>query len=272
LIAFDKSDLSAFLDDGVHVSRWRLTDRHVEALVKQLPRLGSRTDAVAFEADGQTPRAYHGGFERIELYDQLTRLDVLMAPARQILDDHVYVYQFKVNLKAAFAGDYWPWHQDYSFWAKEDGMPSPRALTVGIFLDEVTEFNGPLFFIPGSHRSGCHDAGEGRRGAPAPDEWQQHVAASLSYQTDRDKVAALAARRGMVAPKGRRGTVLFFDSNIVHASPQNISPSERRMLFVTYNAVSNAPRQTRRPAFLVNRKVVPLAPLDSAHLVEPATA
>jgi len=28
-------------------------------------------------------------------------------------------------------------------------MPLPRALTAGVFPDHVTEFNGPIYFIPG---------------------------------------------------------------------------------------------------------------------------
>jgi hypothetical protein len=272
LITFDQTDLNKFRQDGILVLRSRLSDRHVHALLEQLPALGRRTETMAFEADGKTPRALHGGYEQVEVFDRLTRLDALMGPAQQILQDQVYVYQFKVNLKVAFAGDFWPWHQDYSFWAKEDEMPSPCALTVGIFLDEVTEFNGPMYFIPGSHRSGCHDFDERHSDASSVDTWRRHVAASLSYQTDRGKVAALAAQRGMVAPKGPRGTILLFDSNIVHASSANISPMERRMLFITYNSVANAPKNTKRPDFLVNRNVSPLLPLDGSDLVEPMTA
>ena len=32
-------------------------------------------------------------------------------------------------------------------------------MNVAIFLDEVNEFNGPLMFIPGSHKQGVVDAG-----------------------------------------------------------------------------------------------------------------
>jgi ectoine hydroxylase len=271
LIALDQTDLDRFANDGVLLLPWRLSSHHVRTLIEQLPALARRVDTVALEADGKTPRALHGGHAENEVFDRLTRLDALMRPAEQILRDRVYVYQFKVNLKVAFAGDFWPWHQDYSFWAKEDEMPSPRAVTVGIFLDDVTEFNGPMYFIPGSHRSGCHDFDVGQSDAPT-EAWRRHVAASLSYQTDRDKVAALAAARGMLAPKGPRGTILLFDSNVVHASPANISPMERRMLFITYNSVTNAPKNAKRPEFLVNRNVTPLVPLEGLELIEPMTA
>ena len=37
-------------------------------------------------------------------------------------------------------------------------MPTERAMNVAIFLDDVNEYNGPLMFIPGSHKKGVVDA------------------------------------------------------------------------------------------------------------------
>src|SRR3546814_10030693 len=64
-----------------------------------------------------------------------------------------------INGKNAFDGDVWQWHQDYGTWLNDDLMPTPRAMNVAIFLDEVNEHNGPLMFIPGSHRLGVLEAG-----------------------------------------------------------------------------------------------------------------
>ena len=36
-------------------------------------------------------------------------------------------------------------------------MPTPRVVNAVLFLDEVNEFNGPLIFIPGSHKEGTID-------------------------------------------------------------------------------------------------------------------
>lgn len=266
----NSSDIDRFMRDGLFVHHWRFRDRYVQLLIDQLSTLRRRVDAIALESDGHTPRAVHGGFEENTVFDRLTRLDVLVGPVEQILDDRVYIYQFKVNLKAAFDGDLWPWHQDYSFWAKEDEMPFPHALTAGIFLDDVTEFNGPMYFIPGSHKNGCHDLEEGQLRSSHGNTWLKHVGASLSYQTDRAKLARLAAAHGMVAPKGPRGTVMLFDCNVVHASPANISPTDRRILFITYNSIKNLPKKLTRPPFLVNRNANPVDPFSADEVVEPA--
>ena len=58
------------------------------------------------------------------------------------------MHQFKINAKAAFEGDVWQWHQDYGTWARDDGMPEPRAMNIAVFLDEVMPINGPLMLIP----------------------------------------------------------------------------------------------------------------------------
>ena len=33
-------------------------------------------------------------------------------------------------------------------------MPEPRAMNIALFLEDVTDFNGALMFIPRSHKSG----------------------------------------------------------------------------------------------------------------------
>ena len=85
-------------------------------------------------------------------FAKLARHPRMIKPVEDILQEKLYMHQFKINGKMAFEGDVWQWHQDYGTWFNDDLMPSARAMNVAIFLDEVTEFNGPLLFIPGSHK------------------------------------------------------------------------------------------------------------------------
>src|SRR6185437_11393954 len=84
----------------------------------------------------------------------LVRHPRLIEPAFQLLGDQLYVQQVKVNTKAAFEGEVWQWHYDFATHHAEDGVPEPLALNLHLFLDDVTEHNGPLIFIRGSHRQG----------------------------------------------------------------------------------------------------------------------
>src|SRR5580704_15345148 len=78
----------------------------------------------------------------------------LVEPVEELFGEKLYMHQFKIKAKAPFDGEVWQWHQDYGTWARDDGMPQPRAMNISVFLDEVMAINGPLMFIPKSHRHG----------------------------------------------------------------------------------------------------------------------
>jgi ectoine hydroxylase-related dioxygenase (phytanoyl-CoA dioxygenase family) len=216
-------------------------------------------ESRVLERDGRTIRALHGCHLQDALFARLVCHPSLLHPAQQLLGSELYTYQFKVNTKAAFRGDVWPWHQDYIFWKNEDGMPEARATSAMLFLDDVTEFNGPLYFLTSSHREGCIEPDHGSAGAE--DGWQSDVKADLKYRLSERQMVDLARRYGLAAPKGPAGSVVFFDPNVVHGSPSNISASSRRVLIVTYNALDNAPKSYPRvrPEFLVGRPSGPLS-------------
>lgn len=238
--------------------------REVDALAHE-----DRASRV-LETDKVTVRALHGCHLDSEVFGSLTRLPRLLEPAQRLLGGDVYVHQFKVNMKAAFGGDVWPWHQDYVFWLKEDGMATPRATNIAILADDVTEFNGPMYFIPGSHRAGVIDVPELVADDPgSSDGWVANVSAKLKYTLDRHTVAGLVDRFGMVSPKGPAGSVLFFHPNLAHGSTPNLSPYDRTLIILTYNSVENIPRPAAepRPAFLVSRDYSPLTPLEDDALL-----
>ncbi|MBB5857506.1 phytanoyl-CoA dioxygenase family protein [Amycolatopsis umgeniensis] len=211
-------------------------------------------ERVTVEEDTDIVRGVHGCHLYSEVFGKLVRSPRLLPIAKQLLQDDVYVHQFKINAKRAFKGEVWEWHQDYTFWHHEDGMPAPRALSAALFLDEVTEFNGPLILVPGGHDGGMIEAevqGEG---------WASTLTASLKYSLEIDMIRELVDRNGMVAPKGPRGSVLWFDANIPHSSVPNISPRDRGLLLITYNSVENKVDLSRgtRPDWLSARDFTPL--------------
>ncbi|MGH6916249.1 MAG: phytanoyl-CoA dioxygenase family protein, partial [Geminicoccaceae bacterium] len=111
------------------------------------------------EKDGKTARTAFAAHTYNEVFRRLARHPRLIGPIEQVLGDRLYVHQFKLNAKAAFDGDQWQWHQDFGVWHRDDGMPEARAMNIAVFLDPVTEFNGPLMFIPRSHKKGVLEAG-----------------------------------------------------------------------------------------------------------------
>lgn len=245
----------------------------VEVMKQQLPELfAERSERRVVEKGSGVVRSVYGSHSTNEVFRRLTHHPRLAEPALQILGCPVYVYQFKINAKIAFLGDVWEWHQDFIFWQREDGVRAPDLVTISIFLDEVTEFNGPLILVPGSHREGVIEpprTGSVPEGYEESPDWIANLTADLKYSIDKDNLARLTERGGMVAPKGPAGSVLFFHPNLVHGSVPNLSPYDRRIVLVTYNRVDNLPavQENPRPEFLVSRDFTPVSSLaDNALL------
>ncbi|WP_025616736.1 phytanoyl-CoA dioxygenase family protein [Salinispora cortesiana] len=220
------------------------------------------------ERDGTTVRSVYGLHQTHPTIAGLARLPQLLGAVRQILGDDVYVHQSKINFKEPFSGDQWEWHQDYVYWLQNDGVQAPDLVNAAIFVDEVTEFNGPLTFVPGSHRHGLL-AGQDLDGMPLGYEdapaWVATLTANEKFRVEPAVIEDLARREGLVSPKGPAGSLLLFDPNILHSSAPNISPFRRAMLMFVYNSVSNSPRPvaTPRPPFLADPDVRPLQPLST---------
>ncbi|MFL5539329.1 MAG: phytanoyl-CoA dioxygenase family protein [Longimicrobiaceae bacterium] len=252
--------------DGYLLLPALFSPEEVQAMKDELPAVfAEESPARVMEQESGVVRSVYASHRTHESFARLVRDPRLLVPAQRLLEDEVYVHQFKINAKLAFQGEVWEWHQDYIFWRNEDGMPTANVVTVALFLDEVNEFNGPLLFVPGSQRGGVieprarRDAGEGE------ESWKADVSAALSYTVQQDTLAELVSESGIVAPKGPAGSVLFFDGNVVHGSAPNMSPFDRMLALVTYNAVSNAPapREKPRPEFLCSRDFTPVTPLES---------
>lgn len=238
----------------------------VQAMKAELPGVFAEdSPARVMEKETGVVRSVYGSHRTREVFGRMVRDPRLRVPAERLLEDQVYVHQFKINAKLAFRGEVWEWHQDYIFWRNEDGMPTSNVTTLAVFLDEVNEYNGPLLFVPGSQRGGVIEPG-GRKGADEGEpSWKADVSAALSYTVQQDTLAELVAEGGIAAPKGPAGSVLFFDGNVVHGSAPNMSPFDRMLALVTYNGVANAPlpRENPRPEFLCSRDFTAVAPLEA---------
>src|SRR5215468_7008381 len=185
----------------------------------------------------------------------------LIEPLREIFGEDVYVHQFKINAKAAFEGDVWQWHQDYGTWARDDGMPEPRAMNIAVFMDEVMPINGPLMLVPRSHKQGVLAAGHDEETTSYP-----------LWTLDKETVTRLVEEGGIVAPTGKPGCVLMFHGNLVHGSAPNITPYPRRIVYLTLCAVSNYIRTPTRPEWIAHRDFTPIEPVADGALLDYARA
>jgi ectoine hydroxylase len=149
-----------------------------------------------------------------ELHDAATGL--LGGPPR--LMDNKFMYKQEVEVVAPWAdlpvlGEEVRKHTDAAYFAAHG---YGRVLTVAVCLDDCTEAAGALRVWPGTHRQAIQHIPTANQGPVVPD----HAA------PDRDAVTLEATA----------GSVLIWDSALVHASGPNTTSRPRRLLVLGYAA------------------------------------
>ena len=232
-----------------------LDAKEVAALQSTLPEIMNRPgpEVIRETGDPTVARLVFGAHVFSEPFRRLSLRPNLLHPVRQLLGDEVYLHQSRINPKQGFGGsNAWDWHQDYPPWHKIDGMPRPKCIMASVFVDDCSPVNSPLLVVPGSQRHGLldsklHDEAKGKG-------YELH---HINHAT----LERLAEQSGIEALVGRAGSVAFVHCNVVHGSANNVSPWRRAILYLIYNAVSNACTGTKRPWYQNNRDFTPLSSL-----------
>ena len=239
-----QQQLEQFDRDGYLFFPSHFTPEEVKKLTDEVPRLYAQDRPENIREKGKTSvRTNFAAHMYSAPFARLARHPRMIAPVEQLFEEKLYMHQFKINGKMAFDGDVWQWHQDYGTWLNDDAMPDARAMNVAIFLDEVNEFNGPLMFIPGSHKMGALEEG--------------HDTSTTSYPLwtiSNDNIRTLVDKGGIVAPKGPAGSMIMFHGCLVHASSPNLSPWNRVSVYLSLCAVSNHIRRFKRPGYIAHRQ------------------
>jgi ectoine hydroxylase len=231
-----REQLQQFSRDGFLILPNLFSAAEVAVLRAGMDRV-FRQDHVANirEKNSQVVRTAMALHQRDAVFDKLVRHPRFVEPAQQIAGPDLYIQQVKINVKEAFTGEVWQWHQDFSTHHHDDGAPEPLALNLHVFLDDVNEFNGPLYFIRGSHKLG-----------PAA---TRHDTTTTSYPlwVIPSEVVKLAAEQGdLVSAKGAAGTALIFGDCLIHGSPPNLSPWTRSIFSLILNPISNRYTKDKR--------------------------
>ncbi len=236
----------------------------VKTLTDEVPAIYARREAFNVREKGSDAvRTNFAAHMYSEPFARLARHPRMIEPVQDLFGEKLYMHQFKINGKMAFEGDVWQWHQDYGTWKNDDLMPTERAMNVAISLDDVNEYNGPLMFIPGSHKKGVVDA--------------KHDLTTTSYPlwtVDNALIAQLVERAGgrqggIVSPKGPAGSMILSHSCLVHASTSNLSPWNRVSVYLSLCAVSNHSRRFKRPEYIARRVFDAIECLPDDCLVKP---
>jgi ectoine hydroxylase len=259
----DAATLAGHDARGYSIVEGLLSPAEVQGYWQELVRLSSdeelkSDERVITEKVSGEVRSIFDVHKLSNLISELVRDPRVLDRARQILGSDVYIHQSRVNYMPGFRGTGFYWHSDFETWHAEDGMPKPRAVSCSIALTDNYPFNGGLMVVPGSHRTFIQCAGE------TPDD---NYKSSLKEQEvgvpSEDDVTRMASEHGIDQFTGQAGSALWFDSNILHGSGNNISPYPRSNIFVVFNSVENTlvqPFAARepRPSFIAGRDFTPL--------------
>ncbi len=253
-----ESQLVEFNDRGFLFFPALVDTPHISDLQDSLASVMDRGGPeVIREEHGEAARLVFGAHTYSESFGRLSTSADLVRPVGQLLDDEIYLHQSRINPKMGMGqGGSWTWHQDYPPWKTIDGMPRPRCIMATVFLDDCSPANSPLLLIPGSQQHGLLESH-----AQTDSENNGY---DLHQITTAD-VKCLAAEHGIEPLVGPAGSVAFIHCNVVHGSANNVSPWRRAILYLVYNAVSNACTETSRPWYQNNRDFTPLQPVPVGH-------
>jgi ectoine hydroxylase-related dioxygenase (phytanoyl-CoA dioxygenase family) len=132
-------------------------------------------------------------------------LDVLA----QLIGPNLRLHGSKLNIKAPQYGSPVEWHQDWAFYPHTND----DILAIGVMLDDMELSNGPLLFVPGTHRGPVFD---------------HHYDGRFCGAIDPASVASLIERA--VPVTGRAGAMSFHHVRLLHGSAENTSSRRRQLL------------------------------------------
>ncbi len=137
----------------------------------------------------------------------------LLAIAAQLIGEDIILWGTTVFGKPAHSGKKTPWHQDGDYYP----IDPLETLTIWIPLDDVTLDNGPLRFIPGSHKS--------RK--LVSHSWVEGDNKTINLVCDSEHFDETKAENLIL----KAGQVSFHDVYIIHGSSPNNS-NKRRAAFI----------------------------------------
>ncbi|MBJ37042.1 MAG: phytanoyl-CoA dioxygenase [Gammaproteobacteria bacterium] len=198
-----------------------VTDRIIESAAE----VAEHTNVLDLEASHTPERPRVRRIKQPHLVDDFYRdlagYQPVMDALIPLMGEHIRLRAGgKINIKAPTYGSPVEWHQDWAFYPHTN----QSVLAVGILLDDMTEENGPLQVVPGTHRG------------PVLDHHSHGAFCGAINAADPDLDVSSA-----VTVTGKAGDMSIHHARLIHGSAMNTSTQPRRVLFFEYAAVDAWP-------------------------------
>ena len=151
--------------------------------------------------------------EEHEIYNRIRCNDQILDIVAQLIGPNIRCNGHKLNMKSAEFGSSVEWHQDWAFYPHTND----DLLAVGVAVDAMTQENGCLLAIPGSHKGRIYD------------HHQDGYFAGAVTEPDFDA-------GGAVPIEVQAGDISIHHVRALHGSAPNTSSNPRRLLLLQYCA------------------------------------
>ncbi|TBR44230.1 hypothetical protein CBF23_002580 [Marinomonas agarivorans] len=233
-----------FFEHGIVKLPIGLSKNEVDIINAHINDMLNKSDkfTILYELDGKTPRSIANPHKVTDDFNFIINHPEILHPVMTFLDDDVYVFQLGINLKSAFDGGVWNWHRDFPTYHEEDYIAQPNMVNVLIYLDDFHRGNGSFQYIEGSHTSTLNEVQFSLHNTPHP----------LRYAA-KDDISDWINTVGIQYADGHSGEIRIMHPNVLHASNSNLSNAPRRLITLTYNAISNkAVKRSKRPHLVLD--------------------
>ena len=153
-------------------------------------------------------------------YDAAMRDSAMTSFVADLIGPNVKFHHSKINSKLPGARTEVKYHQDFPF----TPHTNDDVVTALLMVDEVTEENGPLEVVPGSHKGPIHGL------------WHDGVfTGAVGSEVEAD------ALESAVKCTGPAGAVCLMHTRLLHGSAPNLSDHPRTLFICVYSAEDAVP-------------------------------
>jgi ectoine hydroxylase-related dioxygenase (phytanoyl-CoA dioxygenase family) len=150
----------------------------------------------------------------------LVRDPALLDILKPLIGPNIRLYDSKMNLKPPGGGAPVEWHQDWAFYPHTN----QDMLAAGVYFDDISEENGTLLVIPGSHRGPLYE---------------HHIEGVFSGAIDRRRCDVDFS--SAVPLTAKAGSVSVHHTRLIHGSGPNYSRKPRWLLLIEFTAADAWP-------------------------------
>lgn len=210
-----EDELATYREKGWVVPKWEIPQDVIAEMRREYDELLARNPDVAPDII-LGPHQTNGGSMGIkgsEKWLEFATQPELMEIASQLIGDGIILWGTTLFGKPPFNGKETPWHQDGGYYP----IQPLETLTMWIPLDDVTPENGPMTFIPGSHKD--HEL--------YSHSWVEGDNKTINLVTDPEHFDESQAEPLIL----KAGQVSFHDVYMIHGSKANHT-DKRRAAFI----------------------------------------